>query len=43
LAQKGDLIIGISTSGNSENVNLALTKAKKSDVISLDFQAKMEV
>jgi len=29
LAQKGDLIIGISTSGNSKNVNLALIKAKK--------------
>src|SRR3989338_1290321 len=29
LANSGDLIVGITTSGNSQNVNLALEKAKK--------------
>lgn len=36
-ASKGDILIAISTSGNSENVVLALQKAKEIDVLTIGF------
>lgn len=35
--KKGDIVIGISTSGNSPNVILALEEAKKKEVITIAF------
>ena len=40
LANKGDLIIGISTSGNSQNVINALKKAKELDCKTLGFSGR---
>jgi len=40
LANKGDLIIGISTSGNSKNIINAISKAKKLECNSLGFSGK---
>ena len=36
-ASKGDILIAMSTSGNSENVVLALQKAKEIDVLTIGF------
>ena len=38
--QKGDILIGISTSGNSDNVINALIKAKKSEMITIGLTGK---
>jgi len=40
LAQKGDMVIGISTSGNSENVNRAILKAKECGCSVYGFSGK---
>ncbi len=40
LAVEGDLFIGISTSGNSENVLCAVRKAKEKDVFTVGFLGK---
>ncbi|WP_298653187.1 D-sedoheptulose 7-phosphate isomerase [uncultured Proteiniphilum sp.] len=40
LAAKGDLLIGISTSGNSENVYRALRKAKDMNIETIGFLGK---
>ncbi len=40
LANKGDVVIGISTSGNSKNVIKALKKAKKMDCKTIGFSGK---
>ncbi|CAA6819968.1 MAG: Phosphoheptose isomerase 1 (EC [uncultured Sulfurovum sp.] len=40
LANKGDLLIGISTSGNSENIISALTLAKKMGCATLGFSGR---
>ncbi|MFT3946729.1 MAG: D-sedoheptulose 7-phosphate isomerase [Agriterribacter sp.] len=37
LAQKGDVLIGLSTSGNSKNVVLAFEEAKKKGMITVGF------
>jgi D-sedoheptulose 7-phosphate isomerase len=40
LGKLGDVVIGISTSGNSENVNRALFIAQKTGMVSIDFPRK---
>ena len=40
LGNKGDVLIGISTSGNSKNVILAVEEAKKQDLISIGLLGK---
>ena len=40
LAQKGDVVIGISTSGNSKNVYLALALAKRKGCYTAAFLGK---
>lgn len=39
-AEKGDIVIGISTSGNSENIIQALKKAKEIGAITIGFTGK---
>ena len=41
-AKEGDVVIGISTSGNSKNIVLALKEAKKKDVITVGFVGSKE-
>jgi D-sedoheptulose 7-phosphate isomerase len=40
LASKGDLVIGISTSGNSESVNLALKRAKEKECFTIGLTGR---
>lgn len=40
IVNKGDVVIGISTSGNSENVIKGLLKAKEKDAIAIAFTGK---
>lgn len=40
LVQKGDVVIGISTSGNSENVILALDEARRRGAIAVGFTGR---
>lgn len=40
LARPGDIVLGISTSGNSPNVNLALTRAREMELVTLGFSGK---
>ena len=40
LGQKGDVLIGISTSGNSKNVILALEKARNMGILTVAFTGK---
>lgn len=37
LGDKGDVLLGITTSGNSDNVNRALTAARKNGIVCLGF------
>jgi DNA-binding MurR/RpiR family transcriptional regulator len=37
MGDKGDLLVGISTSGNSKNIVLALEEAKEKDMITISF------
>ena len=41
LGQKGDVLLGITTSGNSENVNRALVAARKKGIVCLGFLGSM--
>ncbi len=40
LGTQGDILIGISTSGNSENVNRALQKAREKGLVTIGFLGK---
>jgi D-sedoheptulose 7-phosphate isomerase len=40
LAKKGDIVIGISTSGNSESINLALEAANKNGAVALGLTGR---
>ena len=40
IGKQGDILIGMSTSGNSKNVNKALEEAKKKNIITIGFTGK---
>ena len=40
LGRKGDILIGISSSGNSRNVNNAITKARESGIVTISLSGK---
>ena len=40
IGKQGDILIGMSTSGNSKNVNKALKEAKKKNIITIGFTGK---